>query len=63
MDNNSIKKLETDLWEAADLFRQGSSNICSSTEEQKRAISENCFGTNFQIRCPTVRRTAGLIQF
>ena len=24
MDNNSIKKLETDLWEAADLFRQGS---------------------------------------
>ena len=24
MDNNSIKKLETDLWEAADLLRQGS---------------------------------------
>ena len=24
MDNKSIKKLETDLWEAADLLRQGS---------------------------------------
>ena len=24
MDNNSIKKLETDLWEASDLLRQGS---------------------------------------
>ena len=24
MDNKSIKKLEADLWEAADLLRQGS---------------------------------------
>ena len=30
MDNNSIKKLETDLWEAADLLRQGS-KLTSST--------------------------------
>ncbi len=30
MDNKSIKKLETDLWEAADLLRQGS----KSTSQQ-----------------------------